>query len=496
MTADQLTVLTSVNKKHAGKQFRFNPKTGLITNSSFSAGKYFSVDVVEVEDILSLSRVLEAIADGKISFVIRGQPLPGIDHKKTRRAIYPDPKTGEAPGFTAAERRWLLVDGDGIPCPAVIDPRVDPEAGVEYMLGLLPPECWDATCWWQYSAQQSVKPGDNSLRLHLWFWLAQACDDAACKRWAIAGNVAANGIKVIDPALFNPVQIHYCAPPLFNGMQDPLVRRSGLRQSLDAAISLVIPAADPKHADQPSTEGFEPGIGIEAFLAEIGGPRGTREPIRSAIGSWVAINGIHTDPGPLKAAIRAAIRKNRPRVGLGHYEDDTHLDKLIEWTRNVHGDRPPKGFIPEPPTRVTEGIPVEELEDPNSADPSGDATEEGADDFVGILPAEFSHEQLALQFTAEHHADWRYVALWGKWQRWAATRWRNEDTLRAFELARRVCRAASARIFESASLARSVAGAQSVAAVEKLARADRRHAMCFDQYDAKDWDFNQPPRNE
>jgi hypothetical protein len=180
------------------------------------------------------------------------------------------------------------------------------------MIGLLPPECWDATCWWQYSAQQSVFPDDDGLRLHLWFWLDRALDDASLKRWGIAANVAANGIKVVDTALFNGVQIHYLAPPLFTAMPDPLVRRAGLRQSLDDELSLVVPEADPKHADRPSGEGFVPGVGVAAFLAEIGGPRGTREPIRSAIGSWVAINGIHADPGPLKAAIRAAIRKNRP----------------------------------------------------------------------------------------------------------------------------------------------------------------------------------------
>jgi hypothetical protein len=164
---------------------------------------------------------------------------------------------------------------------------------------------------------------------------------------------------------------------------------------------------------------------------------------------------------------------------------------LIEWTRNVHGDRPPKGFILPPPPHIIEKIPNEDEEDNHLADP----TEEPDDDFVGPIPAEFSDEQLALAFSAEHHTNWRYVALWGKWQQWAGTRWRNEDTLRAFELARRICRAASSRASPE-KLAREVARASTVAGVERLARADRRHAMTFGQYDAKDWDFNQPPRKE
>jgi hypothetical protein len=507
MSSDRLTVLTSINKTHAGKRFRFNPKTG-ITNRNFSAGKYFSVEIVEADGIVSLAGILERIAAGRTSFVIRGEPLPGVDHKKTRRALYPDKKTGEAAGFAAVPRRWMLIDGDGLPCPAVIDPRLDPEAGVEHMIGLLPRECWDVTCWWQYSAQQSVMPGDDGLRLHLWFWLDRALDDASLKRWAIAANIAANGIKVIDPALFNPVQIHYLAPPLFNGMPDPLVRRSGLRQGLDDEISLIIPEPDQKHPDRPSGEGYMPGVGVEAYLARIGGPEGIREPIKSAVASFVAIYGSKADAGELKKAIRAALDRLEPswrkdpkgkRGWRLLYAGDEHLDALIDAIRRIHGDQPPKGWTLPPPPRVTEEIPDDEGEGPGNSDADKSDGPDDIDDFVGPLPAEFSDEQLTLAFSAEHHENWRYVALWGSWLQWTQLRWSKEDTLRAFELARRICRAASGRAMAQegdAKLARAVGDASTVAGVERLARADRRHARRFDHYDPKDWIFNQPPRKE
>src|SRR5215471_9060406 len=62
------------------------------------------------------------------------------------------------------------------------------------------------------------------------------------------------------------------------------------------------------------------------------------------------------------------------------------------------------------------------------------------------IPPQFSDEALALEFSSLHADKLRYVALWGKWVLWGATHWQREETLKAFDLARAVCRAASAQI--------------------------------------------------
>ena len=111
------------------------------------------------------------------------------------------------------------------------------------------------------------------------------------------------------------------------------------------------------------------------------------------------------------------------------------------------------------------------------------------------LPAAFSEDQLALEFSAKHWRSLRYVALWGEWLQWTRARWCVEETLRCFELVRRICRAASAAI-DDARLARTIAKSSTVAAVERLARGDRRQAMRVDQFDADDWRLNQPPPKE
>jgi hypothetical protein len=105
-----------------------------------------------------------------------------------------------------------------------------------------------------------------------------------------------------------------------------------------------------------------------------------------------------------------------------------------------------------------------------------------------------SDDTLALRFTETYASQLRYVASWGDWMWWADTHWKHEETLRAFDLARDVCRAISAQINDpkAVKLAAAVASAKTVAAVERLAKADRGHAMTIDQWDADAWLFNPP----
>jgi phage/plasmid-associated DNA primase len=106
-------------------------------------------------------------------------------------------------------------------------------------------------------------------------------------------------------------------------------------------------------------------------------------------------------------------------------------------------------------------------------------------------PAEFSDETLALDFAERHQNDLRYVALWGKWLNWDGGRWKCDETLQAFDLVRHICREAATRRRQSRG-ASAVASAKTVAAVERLAKADRRLAATSDQWDADAWSLNTP----
>lgn len=106
-------------------------------------------------------------------------------------------------------------------------------------------------------------------------------------------------------------------------------------------------------------------------------------------------------------------------------------------------------------------------------------------------PAEYSDDALALKFTELYGNNFRYTATWGRWSRWDGTCWRRDESLQVFDLARAVCRSTAAGV-ENQRVAPRIASAQTVAAVERLARADRQHAATIDQWDADPWLLNTP----
>ena len=94
-----------------------------------------------------------------------------------------------------------------------------------------------------------------------------------------------------------------------------------------------------------------------------------------------------------------------------------------------------------------------------------------------------------LLFAERHAGDLRYVAPWGRWLLYDGKRWRFDDTLFAFDLARKVCREAAAEC-RMAKTAEAIASAKTVAAVERLAKSDRRLAATTHQWDADPWLLN------
>jgi hypothetical protein len=330
--ADGLTVLHSVDGKYATKRIVRYPKTGKIDNHGYDKAFWFKVETVAAGNFAGLAATLYRLALLPYAFVIRGAPLPGINLHYTKRRFRPH--GGEPATFGAAMRYWLAIDMDHVEAP-LTDPAADPEGAVEHLIGLLPAELRDGSCWWQFTSSQSLH-GNGLLSARLWFWNEVPLADADLKRWAIRG--------LVDPSLYQPTQPHYIAAPLFDGMADPLPRRCGVRRGLEDTVSLVIPP--PASRDPETVGGWAPGRGAEAYIAEIGKPH-FREPIKSAIASFVAVHGSKADASMLKERIRAAIAAadagRRPRDVIERYASDEHLDDLIKAIRAIHGDRPGVG---------------------------------------------------------------------------------------------------------------------------------------------------------
>jgi len=104
------------------------------------------------------------------------------------------------------------------------------------------------------------------------------------------------------------------------------------------------------------------------------------------------------------------------------------------------------------------------------------------------VDVQFSEDGLALEFSARHADSLRYVAMWGSWLQWDGQRWQRERTLRIFDLVRGVCRDAVDR---GGDPKRLLSG-KTTAAIEWLARSDRRHASTTEVWDADLWLMNTP----
>ena len=90
-------------------------------------------------------------------------------------------------------------------------------------------------------------------------------------------------------------------------------------------------------------------------------------------------------------------------------------------------------------------------------------------------PPAFSEDALAQRFAERHGKDLRYIAAWSHWYAWAGARWGLESTLDAFDRARAICRVAASEA-DKPGLKIRLTAAKTVAAVERLAKADRRLA--------------------
>jgi len=120
---------------------------------------------------------------------------------------------------------------------------------------------------------------------------------------------------------------------------------------------------------------------------------------------------------------------------------------------------------------------------------------DGPRDVNDDRPPQYADEALALRFSDTHADDLRYVNLWGRWLRWGGQRWQADETLEAFNLSRVTAREASSEALaegKGMKLASAIASAKTVAAIERLARADRRHASRTEDWDADPWLLNTP----
>lgn len=187
---------------------------------------------VPVDNIFDLSKLLTEIEANPQEGVIRGA-YNGVDPIAERRLV----------NFTDEPHHWVCLDVDKWPLPQglALD---DPAACVAAFISCeLPDDFQEVTHHWQLSSSAGKPGSEGVLNAHIWFWLSAPTKSHEMKRWARILKLK------VDKTLFNPVQLHYTAAPVFeDGTVDPVKTRSGLTRGLLADdVDLVMPG----HEDEP-----------------------------------------------------------------------------------------------------------------------------------------------------------------------------------------------------------------------------------------------------
>lgn len=401
---ETLTVLQVAKGRTAQKTFSREPTSGAACKAAdYDAGHSFFFEIHTCPDLSAFAHLLRRLERSPAQFVIRGRPV--VEHIAPR--ALPDGRAGFVGGrrlvrihgakgtVEDAPRRLFCVDVDDGRFPAGMSCTASPcEAAAWVRDTLLPPEFKGTACVFQFSSSAALTAEPEAIKLHLWFWCAHplSCDDL--RGWARWWNDS-QGRRVVDPALYNPVQPHYTAAPrLEGGLRDPFgAQRSGLLPGREA-VDLSIPSAEHRraaterrrkeavaHAKKHGASGAaavdaESGLirfgdGAGGFLAALGYGGDVRRYLLAAVGAYFHAGGSGADPADIRRLIVEAIEDSpwlecgeiwsRPREDARRYLGSGNVDEMIrdiarrEAAREAAEQAAPMPY-PEP------GVPLAEAE--------------------------------------------------------------------------------------------------------------------------------------
>ena len=226
--ADELQILTMLGKSQIATK-QFDLVDGNEINISYSRCKHFDASSIFVDSLDDLSVALVKLEECSSQLVIRGTLKEGKLPRRLRRLL-----NGPLANFETCSRQWLFIDIDNLELPdkwSDFNNHVD--AIVEHTTNHLPSEFHRVDTHWQFSSSMGIKEG---IRIHLWFWLSRPISDVEAETWLSDAKMD------IDMRLYNPVQIHYTATPIFSGGRiDPVHTRSGIRRFNNGLDTVPVP---------------------------------------------------------------------------------------------------------------------------------------------------------------------------------------------------------------------------------------------------------------
>lgn len=303
-------------------------------------------------NIHELSELLMGLESDRHSIIIRGQLAEDVDtDKPMRRRLYRSDRSepNEFP-FLDVPASWVMIDVDKLALPEELRVTKDTLACVEYAIGLLPAEFQDSSVFWQMSGSAGVLD-DGDISAHLYYWLDKPMANDVLRQWAKGCDR-----RLVDPAVFNAVQPHYTAAPLFGeGCVDPFPdSRSGLIKRANATVCLEViqPPTESKQARAAShttldlsddrVRGFS---NILNTLGDHDGGSGFNEPLLRAVASYVSkVGGQEAIEQKdwlfhyLRQSIDEANQSSHSAEEIRRYKSKEYLDGLFNGAIDKYGD--------------------------------------------------------------------------------------------------------------------------------------------------------------
>ncbi|TDY25758.1 AAA domain-containing protein [Paraburkholderia sp. BL6665CI2N2] len=230
VTTDELTILAHSSNLLTKKWTR----SGEVT--AYDDPKYFGYRKVSVAGIEALAALLTVQATRSRECLIRGRYLGDaaqLEHNGR------DFKRGQVLRrkncFADQALHTVLIDIDGYQ-PFEADPVTEPVESIEeYILCCLPGAFASASYYWQLSSSAGHTKNQGVLKAHVWFWLEDPVTSASLRAWANASRYT------VDKALFDTIQVHYTADPIFeDGVADPVPVRHGFERKARDSVALDI----------------------------------------------------------------------------------------------------------------------------------------------------------------------------------------------------------------------------------------------------------------
>lgn len=230
---DTITLLRAKDGERATKLWKANGEIEGYGNTA-----HWTVKSVAVSSIHGMHKFLAKIEADPSACVVRGRFIGDAQAQDILPPEYPGHYRRRNVLFNDEPLHLMMIDIDGYMPPAGIDPVAQPVTAINAYVETHLPDCFQGiTYCWQLSSSAGAPKYKDVLKAHVWFWLDQPYTSAQLKAWAKSIGT------IIDSSVFQKVQVHYTARPVFeSGAVDPAPVRIGLEEgwagdSVDLVIS-------------------------------------------------------------------------------------------------------------------------------------------------------------------------------------------------------------------------------------------------------------------